>query len=121
MKDVTFIAAVFLRKDKAEARADSVARHHPECELILCDNSPEPLWDEDSSLPGGVRVIRCNEEANVSAARNLALANVRTPMFCLLDDDCEITGPGHTRKLRNLCLWGGHDIACLQQWNVSGN
>lgn len=94
--------------------ARSVARFHPGCRLIIADNSPSPLWERGSE-PEGAEVVRCGDEGNVSAARNLALSMVETEFFCLIDDDCSLQNSMSTWRLRAILIKNRAHICCGRQ------
>jgi hypothetical protein len=83
----------------------SVRRYYPQLRLLVADDSRQARPIE------GADWIRLGAHTGVGAARNAALARVRTPHFLLLDDSLELTCRSPIEALLDLVAQGRADVA----------
>lgn len=93
----------------------SLRRRYPHLRLLVADDSrqPQPI--------DGADWVRLPADVGVSAARNTALARVRTPYFLLLEDDFEFTARTQIERLvelvaeKRLDVAAGDCVACRRK------
>lgn len=79
---LTIIVVTFERPKSLDKLLRSVRRHQPACRVVVADNSKRP-----ESNPAADVYLKVPFDCGLSEARNRALAHVRTPYVCLMDDD----------------------------------
>ncbi|XP_077991432.1 beta-1,4 N-acetylgalactosaminyltransferase 1-like [Glandiceps talaboti] len=86
-KKVTVIAKTFMRYDAVNAMVQSVHKFYPNMTIIIADDS-----EHIQKIPGNnVKHFIMPFAEGWFAGRNLALSQVRTPYFFILDDDMMFT------------------------------
>ena len=83
----------------------SVRRAYPELRLLVADDSRQSRPVE------GADWIRVAPGVGIGAARNAALARVRTPYFLLLEDTLDVSRRSRVESLLELVAHGQVDIA----------
>lgn len=78
----------------------------PPYELVVVDNDPAP--HPEPELPAGARLVR-EPVPGAAAARNRGIAEARTPLLAMLDDDV-VPDPGWLRALAAPVLDGRADL-----------
>ena len=78
---------------------------YPELRLLVADDS------RDARPVAGADWIRLPADIGVGAARNAALARVRTPYFLLLEDMLELTRRSQIERLLDLVMHNRLDVA----------
>jgi glycosyltransferase involved in cell wall biosynthesis len=87
LSDVTAIVKTFERPRVLRRLLASLRRVYPELAVLVVDDGREP-----AGVAGdGIRVLRMPYDVGLSAGRNAALAETRTELFFLLDDDFVLT------------------------------
>jgi glycosyltransferase involved in cell wall biosynthesis len=80
-ENLTAVIKTFERPRELWRLIESIRRFYPGMNIIVVDDSKEPLNVK------GVKNIVMPYDSGVSAGRNRALSEVKTPYFLLLDDD----------------------------------
>lgn len=78
---LTAVIKTFERPNELKRLVKSIKQFYPEIKIIIVDDSKIPSTLED------VKIIIMPYDSGVSAGRNMALSEVKTPYFLLLDDD----------------------------------
>jgi hypothetical protein len=102
---LTAIVRTCERSASVERLVRSVRVLYPQLKLLVADDSRQPR-----SAPGA-DWISLPADIGVGAARNAALARVRTPYFLLLEDTLELTGQSHIDQLMAPVAEGKVDVA----------
>jgi hypothetical protein len=102
---LTAIVRTCERPAGIERLVRSVRRLYPQLRLLVADDSRQPRPLE------GADWVRLPADIGVGAARNAALARVRTPFFLLLEDSMELTRRSKLERLLELVVHGRVDIA----------
>lgn len=102
---LTAIVRTCERPKSVERLVRSVRKFYPELRLLVADDSrkPQPV--------DGADWVRLPADVGVGAARNAALARVRTPYFLLLEDNHELTRRTRLQRLLDLVAHSRCDIA----------
>ena len=102
---LTAVVSSFERPARLEACLRSFFEHHPNWFCVVGDVSRQPVALKfDHPHLKVVRRTVDDQVANLSAARNLALAEVCTPHFALMDDDTVLPSPEPLESLYRECV-----------------
>jgi hypothetical protein len=102
---LTAIVHTSERPASAARLIGSVRRVYPQLRILVADDSREPR------PVAGADWVRLPADVGVGAARNAALARVRTPYFLLLEDGHELTRSTRIERLLDLVAHSRLDIA----------
>lgn len=108
---LTAIVRTCERPASIERLIRSLRRYYPQLKLLVADDSRRP------AAVAGADWIKLPADVGVGAARNAALARVRTPYFLLLEDRLELTRRSQIERLLELVAGSRLDIAagdCLR-------
>jgi len=102
---LTAVISAFERPKRLENCLRSFFAHYPDWFCVVADVSRQPLQlDFDHPNLKMVRPWSERQIGNLSAARNLALAEVYTPHFALLDDDLILASSETLGELYRECV-----------------
>lgn len=104
--DFTFIVKSFERPDALAKLIASLRKYYPKERVIVADDSKDMVPPYSPEY----HTIRMPFDSGLSAGRNAALAQVKTPYFILLDDDFIFTPRTRVQKLVSIAERCGHDI-----------
>ena len=91
--EVTVIVKTFERPTCILPCLTSIRARFPALEILVCDDSHEPLFTDGTEPAPGIRWLTLPAEAGhtLGAGRNHLVRHVRTPLFFLADDDHAFT------------------------------
>lgn len=110
LSDVTVVIKSFMRPNLAVRAVESVRAAHPECSVIVVDDSDAPPSMEKSLRSLGAALIRLPYDVGLSAGRNAGVARVKTPVTLVMDDDMLITKETNVPAM--LSLLEDADVVC---------
>ena len=103
IQDMTAIVATRERALPLDQMVTSFRNHYPELKIIAVDSS------EKATKRNDILHILIDSDAGISKPRNIALSEVKTPLFLLLDDDYVCTAKTDLQKLIDQIDWS-HNI-----------
>lgn len=106
LKDLTFVIKVFDRHDCVTKLVSSIKKFYYEPHILIVDDGFKPFNADGLD----VRYIRLPVDVGLSAGRNLAVKNVETEYFVLLDDDFLFTSDTKVELLLELVKSDKFDI-----------
>jgi hypothetical protein len=88
-RDVTIVATTFERPRCVFQLLTSIRRFYPAIPVLVCDNSPQPLFENGAALSPAITWLTPPPGLGhtVGAGRNHLIEHVRTKYFFLADDD----------------------------------
>lgn len=110
LQDITAIVATREREIPLHHMVTSFHAYYPKLKIIAVDSSERPTKRND------ILHILVDSDVGISEPRNIALNQVKTPLFLLLDDDYICTRKTNLQKLMNQIDWL-HDIV----WGAINN
>lgn len=115
MQDITAIIKTILRPRCFRRTVESLLSCYPTIRVLVADDSPKPYAIEiaaDLRAKGfNIEAVAIPYDTGLGAGRNYLLNLVRTPLFLLVNDDCEFYEHSDILKLRDAIQLGGFDIA----------
>lgn len=111
LQDMTAIVATREREVPLDQMVTSFHHHYPKLKIIAVDSS------ERATKRNDILHILVDSDIGISRPRNIALSEVKTPLFLLLDDDYVCTAKTDLQKLINQIDWS-HSIVWWSLRNV---
>ena len=112
MRGITAIIKTFERPTCVARLVVSIRRHYPELAVLVCDDSREPLYPDESEPTPGVRWLTLPYEAGhtLGAGRNYLVDRTQTEYAFLCDDDHEFTDGTRLQAMWEFLESSGYDL-----------
>jgi len=109
---VTLLVKTFERPRCASRVVCSIRRHFPRVEVLVCDDSREPLFEDGAQPLPGVTWLTLDFDRGhtLGAGRNYLVDRTPTPFFFLLDDDHVVTAGTRLADMLDFLEGHGYDI-----------